>query len=82
MMRAGTKSRRQALIFMITNAGHSRMGPCWGYHEYGAKVAAGEVVDDAFFPLSAGWTKAMTRLPTKRAGRRRILRYRTPTSQA
>ena len=50
MMRAGTKSRRQALIFMITNAGHSRMGPCWGYHEYGAKVAAGDVIDDAFFP--------------------------------
>lgn len=50
MMRAGTKSRRQAMIFMITNAGHSRQGPCWGYHEYGAKVAAGDVVDDAFFP--------------------------------
>ncbi|HJV75354.1 MAG TPA: terminase TerL endonuclease subunit [Noviherbaspirillum sp.] len=50
MMRAGTKSRRQALIFMITNAGSNRMGPCWGYHEYGAKVAAGEVQDDAFFP--------------------------------
>jgi len=51
MMRAGTKSRRQALIFMITNAGHNRIGPCWGYHEYGAKVAAGEVEDDAFFPF-------------------------------
>jgi len=51
MMRAGTKSRRQAMIFMITNAGHSRLGPCWGYHEYGAKVAAGGVVDDAFFPF-------------------------------
>ena len=51
MMRAGTKSRRQAMIFMITNAGHNRMGPCWGYHEYGAKVAAGEVEDDAFFPF-------------------------------
>jgi phage terminase large subunit-like protein len=50
MMRAGTKSRRQAMIFMITNAGHNRMGPCWGYHEYGAKVAAGDVQDDAFFP--------------------------------
>ena len=50
MMRAGTKSRRQAMIFMITNAGHNRMGPCWSYHEYGAKVAAGEVEDDAFFP--------------------------------
>ena len=54
MMRAGTKSRRQALIFMITNAGHSRMGPCWSYHEYGAKVAAGEVEDDAFFPFVCG----------------------------
>ena len=54
MMRAGTKSRRQALIFMITNAGHNRMGPCWGYHEYGAKVAAGEVEDDAFFPFVCG----------------------------
>ena len=51
MMRAGTKSRRQAMIFMITNAGHNRMGPCWSYHEYGAKVAAGEVEDDAFFPF-------------------------------
>ena len=50
MMRAGTKSRRQAMIFMITNAGHNRMGPCWSYHEYGAKVAAGEGEDDAFFP--------------------------------
>ena len=54
MMRAGTKSRRQALIFMITNAGHSRMGPCWSYHEYGVKVAAGEVEDDAFFPFVCG----------------------------
>ena len=51
MMRAGTKSRRQAMIFMITNAGHNRMGPCWGYHEYGAKVAAGDMQDDGFFPF-------------------------------
>ena len=54
MMRAGTKSRRQALIFMITNAGNNRMGPCWSYHEYGAKVAAGEVEDDAFFTFVCG----------------------------
>jgi phage terminase large subunit-like protein len=39
---------------MITNAGHDRMGPCWGYHEYGAKVAAGEVVDEAFFTFICG----------------------------
>lgn len=49
MLRAGTKSRRQALIFMITNSGSNKHGPCWGYHEYGAKVAAGERQDDAFF---------------------------------
>lgn len=49
MLRAGTKSRRQALIFMITNSGSNKHGPCWGYHEYGAKVAAGEREDDAFF---------------------------------
>ena len=54
MMRAGTKSRKQALIFMITNAGSSRHGPCWSYHEYGARVAAGDVVDDAFFPFVCG----------------------------
>lgn len=50
MMRAGTKSRRQALIFIITNAGSSRKSPCWNYHEYGAKVASGEALDDSFFP--------------------------------
>ena len=49
MMRAGTKSRRQALIFMITNAGHNRMGPCWSYHEYGSQVCSGAKEDDAFF---------------------------------
>ncbi len=50
MLRAGTKSRRQALIFVITNAGASRKSPCWNSHEYGAKVASGELLDDAFFP--------------------------------
>lgn len=49
MMRAGTKSRRQALIFLITNSGSNKLGPCWSYHEYGARVASGELIDDAFF---------------------------------
>lgn len=49
MLRAGTKSRRQALIFMITNSGQSRQSVCWEYHDYGAKVAAGLIEDDAFF---------------------------------
>lgn len=46
MMRAGTKSRRQAIIFMITNAGAGKTGPCWGYHEYACKVAAGTFTTD------------------------------------
>ncbi|MEN5181765.1 terminase TerL endonuclease subunit [Comamonas testosteroni] len=50
MLRAGTKSRRQALLFIITNSGSDKRVPCWSYHEYGAKVAAQEVVDDAMFP--------------------------------
>jgi len=49
MLRAGTKSRRQALIFMITNSGSNKLGPCWSYHEYGVQVAKGDRVDDAFF---------------------------------
>lgn len=49
MMRAGTKSRRQALIFMITNSGSSKYGPCWQYHDYGVKVASGQLIDDGFF---------------------------------
>jgi len=49
MMRAGTKSRRQAMIFMITNSGSNKRGPAWQYHEYGAQIAAGQRQDDAFF---------------------------------
>jgi phage terminase large subunit-like protein len=49
MMRAGTKSRKQALIFMITNSGSNKLGPCWSYHEYGSRVSAGELLDDGFF---------------------------------
>jgi phage terminase large subunit-like protein len=54
MLRAGTKSRRQALIFMITNSGSNKLGPCWSYHEYAAKVAAGDMQDDGFFPFVCG----------------------------
>jgi len=54
MMRAGTKSRRQALIFMITNSGSNKTGPCWQYHDYSAKVCAGLLEDDGFFGYVAG----------------------------
>ena len=49
MMRAGTKSRRQALLFMITNSGTNKQTVCWEYHDYGAKVAADQIKDDSFF---------------------------------
>jgi phage terminase large subunit-like protein len=54
MMRAGTKSRRQALIFMITNSGAGQNTPCGIYHDYGAEVATGKRVDDAFFAFICG----------------------------
>lgn len=49
MMRAGTKSREQALIFMITNSGTDKRTVCWDYHEYGVKISAGSLADDSFF---------------------------------
>ncbi|OBX35655.1 phage terminase [Halomonas elongata] len=49
MMRAGTKSRQQALIFMITNSGTDRLTVCWDYHDYACKVASGALEDDSFF---------------------------------
>lgn len=49
MMRAGTKGRRQALIVMITNSGTDRQSVCWSYHQYAAKVCAGQLEDDTFF---------------------------------
>lgn len=48
-MVAGTKGRRQALIFMITNSGSDRTGVCYHYHDYGAKICSGALQDDAFF---------------------------------
>jgi phage terminase large subunit-like protein len=54
MMRAGTKSRRQALIFMITNSGAGKTTPCGIYHDYACEVATGTRVDDAFFGYVCG----------------------------
>lgn len=49
MMRAGTKGRTQAIIFMITNSGHNKTSVCYEYHEYGRKVAEQSLIDDTFF---------------------------------
>lgn len=53
-MRAGTKGRNQALIFMITNSGSDRTTVCYDYHDYGAKVCAGQIEDDALFAYICG----------------------------
>ena len=47
-MRAGTKSRKQALIFEITNSGYDRNSVCWHHHEYSMKVLEGHP-DDSWF---------------------------------
>lgn len=54
MMRAGFKGRRQPLMFMITNSGVDRQSVCYRYHEYGARVAAGDLMDDTFFSYICG----------------------------
>lgn len=53
-LRAGTKGRRQALIFMITNSGSDRHSVCYEYHEYASKVCAGELEDDSTFGFICG----------------------------
>lgn len=54
MMRAGTKSRRQALLFMITNSGAGETTPAGTYHAYGIEVASGRAEDDTFFAFVCG----------------------------
>jgi phage terminase large subunit-like protein len=48
-MRAGTKGRRQALIFTITNSGYDRTSACWTHHDYSAKLLRGLAGNDAWF---------------------------------
>ena len=45
-LRLGTKSRRQSIIFEITNAGHDRNSVAWAHHEYSIKVVEGIIVND------------------------------------
>lgn len=54
MLRAGTKSRRQALILMITNSGHNKESVCWAYHDYSVKVCNGTLQDDSHFGFVCG----------------------------
>ena len=53
-MRAGTKGRRQALVFMITNSGFDRQSVCYEYHRYSQRILEGVLEDDSFFAFVAG----------------------------
>jgi len=48
-IRAGTKRRRNALIFEITNSGWDRTSVCWAHHELSLKVVQGVEENDAWF---------------------------------
>jgi phage terminase large subunit-like protein len=48
-MRAGTKGRRQALIFEITNSGYDRHSVCYHHHEFSEKVMEGLIQNDSWF---------------------------------
>jgi phage terminase large subunit-like protein len=48
-MRAGTKARRNALLFEITNSGVGRHSVCWQHHDYSTKILQEIFVDDSWF---------------------------------
>ncbi len=48
-IRAGTKRRRNALIFEITNSGWDRTSVCWKHHDYSVKVLEGTIENDSWF---------------------------------
>ena len=53
-MRAGTKGRRQAMIFEITNAGYDRQSVCFQHHEYSEKLLNRELENDSWFAFMTG----------------------------
>lgn len=53
-MRAGTKGRRQALIFEITNSGYDRQSVCWAHHTYSVQVLEGSLENDTWFAYVCG----------------------------
>jgi phage terminase large subunit-like protein len=54
MGRAGFKSRKQPLIFMITNSGTGKDSVCWDYHQRAVNIAGGMESDDRFFGYVCG----------------------------
>jgi phage terminase large subunit-like protein len=52
-MRAGTKGRRQALIFEITNSGYDRASICWTHHRYTEQLLVAGKKNDSWFGFIA-----------------------------
>jgi phage terminase large subunit-like protein len=52
-IRAGTKSRKNALIFEITNSGYDRHSVCWVHHDFSLKVLEGIYKNDSWFAYLA-----------------------------
>jgi len=52
-MRAGTKARRQALIFEITNSGYDRNTVCYAHHELSSRILSGIISNDSWFAFIA-----------------------------
>lgn len=52
-MKAGTKRRRNAIVFRITNSGFNRQSVCWNEHLYSLQVLEGSVENDAWFAYVA-----------------------------
>lgn len=57
-MRAGTKGRRQALVFRITNSGFDRATVCFAEHEYSRKLVERQREDDSWFSYVCGLDEA------------------------
>lgn len=54
LMRAGSKGRRQALFFEITNSGWDQTSVCWRHHDYSAQILEGHKDDDEWFAFICG----------------------------
>lgn len=53
MLQAGFKSRRNPLMFMITNSGFDRETVCWRYHEYVTQILKRTMHNDRLFGFIA-----------------------------
>jgi phage terminase large subunit-like protein len=52
-IRAGTKGRRNALIFIPTNSGFDQETVCWRHHDFSRQVLTGEVANETWFAFVA-----------------------------